>query len=208
MTQKELQVKGVPMGGIQVGHRSLFTTRELTTVGMLAGITMLLGITGYGFVPLPYMKATILHLPVIIGAIIAGPRAGMVVGLLFGLFSMFQAVTSPVLLSFAFINPLISILPRVLLGVIAYLLYRFVPAKESIKIGVSAVITSLCHTMMVMGGIYLLYAKDFALARDIPVESVFNMVLGICIANGIPEAIVSGLIVVPIVLVLKKVRKK
>lgn len=208
MIQKEFQVKPMAMEAIRDGHRPLFTTRELTTVGMLAGITMLLGLTGYGFIPLPYMKATILHVPVIIGAVIAGPRAGIVVGLLFGLFSMFQAITAPVLLSFAFINPLISILPRMLLGLIAYGLYRGVPGKESIKIGVSAVVTSLCHTVMVMGGIYLLYAKDFALARNIPVDSVFNMVLGICIANGIPEAIVSGLIVVPIVLVLKKVRRK
>mgnify|MGYP000314422923 FL=1 len=110
--QKEMGVKAP--GGVR--KRALLTTRELTIVGMLSGITMLLGLTGYGFIPLPLMKATILHVPVIIGALVAGPRVGVMVGFIFGCFSIFQAITTPVVLSFAFLNPLISVVPRVLIG--------------------------------------------------------------------------------------------
>ena len=194
-----------------VRRTSLFTTRELTIVGMLTGITMLLGLTGYGFIPLPMMKATILHVPVIIGALIAGPRVGAMTGFLFGCFSIFQAITAPVILSFAFLNPLISVVPRILIGVGAYYIYKAlsqVITKESISLAIAALAGSMINTIGVMGGIYLLYAKEFAEIRDIPLDNVINIILGICAVNGIPEAIVSAIITVPVVIVLKKTFKK
>lgn len=202
--QKELGIKatGTPV------RRSLFTTRELTIVGMLSGITMLLGLTGYGFIPLPMMKATILHVPVIIGALVAGPRVGAMVGFMFGCFSLFQAITAPVILSFAFLNPLISILPRILIGVGAYYVYIALDkalGKQTVSMAIAALAGSMINTIGVMGGIYLLYAKDFAIARDIPLDNVVNIIIGICTFNGVPEAIVSAIITVPVVMVLKKV---
>jgi len=205
--QKELGIKSTAAPV----RRPLFTTRELTIVGMLSGITMLLGLTGYGFVPLPMMKATILHVPVIIGALVAGPRVGAMVGFMFGCFSIFQAITSPVILSFAFLNPVISILPRILIGVGAYYIYHFLSkiiAKQSVSMAIAALAGSMINTIGVMGGIYAIYARDFAAARDIPLDNVVNIILGICTVNGIPEAIVSAVITVPVVLVLKKVIHK
>lgn len=202
--QKELSASPAVM------RRPMFTTLELTIVGMLTGITMLLGLTGYGFIPLPMMKATILHVPVIIGALAAGPRVGAMVGFLFGCFSIFQAITSPVLLSFAFLNPLISVLPRVLIGIGAYYIYKAlsqVISRKAIAVGIAAFAGSMINTIGVMGGIYIIYAKDFAVARNIPLDNVVNIILGICAANGIPEAIVSAAITIPVVLVLKKVVK-
>lgn len=202
---KELDASAVGQG------RTLFTTRELTIVGMLAGITVLLGVTGYGFIPLPMMKATILHVPVIIGALLAGPRVGAAVGFLFGCFSIFQAITSPVVLSFAFFNPLISILPRVLIAVGAYYLYiglRKVIRKDTFCLAVAAFAGSAINTIGVMGGIYILYARHFAEIRHIPVHHVADLILGICAMNGIPEAIVSALITVPIVTVLHHTLQK
>ena len=202
--QKELSASPAVM------RRPMFTTRELTIVGMLTGITMLLGLTGYGFIPLPMMKATILHVPVIIGALAAGPRVGAMVGFLFGCLCIFQAISSPVLLSFAFLNPLISVLPRVLIGIWAYYIYKAlsqVISRKAIAVGIAAFAGSMINTIGVMGGIYIIYAKDFAVARNIPLDNVVNIILGICAANGIPEAIVSAAITIPVVLVLKKVVK-
>ena len=190
--------------------RSLLTTRELTIVGMLSGITMLLGLTGYGFIPLPLMKATILHVPVIIGALVAGPRVGIMVGFIFGCFSIFQAITTPVVLSFAFLNPLISVVPRVLIGIGTYYVYKAVSSavhKELFSLGVAGFAGSLINTIGVMGGIYLLYAKEFAELRNIPLDNVVNIILGVCIFNGLPEAIVSAIITIPAVNALKKVVK-
>lgn len=78
--------------------KGFMTIRELTVSGLLAGITIFLGLTGYGFIPLLFMHATILHIPTIIGAVVAGPKVGMVVGFLFGLFSFIQTLRGPSLL--------------------------------------------------------------------------------------------------------------
>lgn len=195
----------------QPNRRPLFTTQELTIVGMLSGITILLGLTGYGFIPLPMMKATILHVPVIIGALVAGPRVGFMVGLIFGCFSIFQAITSPVLLSFALMNPVISVIPRVLIGVGSYYLYQALAKtlrRETISLAAAGFVGSAINTIGVMGGIYLLYAKEFAAAREIPLDNVINIIVGVCAFNGIPEAVVSAIITVPVVIVLKRALKK
>ncbi len=188
--------------------RTLFRTRQLTIVGMLSSITVILGLTGYGFVPLPMAKATIMHIPVIIGAVLEGPAVGVMVGLLFGLFSIFQNMIAPNILSFAFLNPLVSVLPRVLIGLTAYYCYKLVPVKnEALKIGVGAALGSLTNTIGVLGMIYVLYAADFAAARGIDPATVFAVVSGIAVTNGLPEAIISAIITVPVVIMVKKARR-
>lgn len=188
--------------------RTLFRTRQLTIVGMLSAITVILGLTGYGFVPLPMAKATIMHIPVIIGAVLEGPAVGVMVGLLFGLFSIFQNMIAPNILSFAFLNPLVSVLPRVLIGLTAYYCYKLVPVKnEALKIGVGAALGSLTNTIGVLGMIYVLYAADFAAARGIDPATVFAVVSGIAVTNGLPEAIISAIITVPVIIMVKKARR-
>lgn len=185
----------------------LLGTRQLTVVGMLASISIVLGLTGYGFIPLPTAKATVMHIPVVIGAILEGPMVGLLIGLLFGLFSLFQNMVAPNILSFAFLNPLVSVLPRVMIGVVAYYAYRIPVKNESLKIGLGAALGSLTNTIGVMGMIYILYAADFAAARNISPDAVLKVVYGVALTNGLPEAIISALITVPVVMVIRKARK-
>lgn len=99
--------------------------RKLTIIGILGAISVILGMTPLGFIPVGPTRATIMHIPVLIGAIMEGPIVGGFVGLIFGLFSIFQAITAPTPVSFAFLNPLVSIVPRVLIGITTYYIYNF-----------------------------------------------------------------------------------
>lgn len=99
------------------------STKRLAIIGMLGGISAILGLTPIGFIPIGPANATIMHIPVIIGAIIEGPVVGALVGLIFGIFSIIRAITAPTILSPLFYNPLVSILPRVLIGIMAYYSY-------------------------------------------------------------------------------------
>jgi len=189
----------------RVYGQSKMKVRQMAIVGMLASICIILGLTGYGFIPLPTAKATIMHIPVIIGAILEGPAVGMLIGLIFGLFSIIQNMAAPNILSFAFINPLVSVLPRVLIGLTAYYCYKLAAAKrEVLGIGIGAAIGSLTNTIGVLSMIYLLYAADFAVARGINPDTVFNVIFGIAVMNGIPEAVISVLITVPVVLAIRR----
>ena len=60
-------------------------TRYLATLAMLCGVLLVMGMTGIGFIPLPVIKATTMHIPVILGAILLGPSAGAVLGGVFHL---------------------------------------------------------------------------------------------------------------------------
>lgn len=182
--------------------------RKLVIIGMLSGICMVLGLTGYGFIQLPTTKATILHLPVIIGAILEGPIVGMAIGLIFGLFSIFQNLAAPTLLSFAFINPLVSVLPRILIAIMAYLTYRaFAKKSETLGVGMGALIGSLTNTVGVLGMLYFLYAAEYAAAKSLDPDVVLSVIVGVATMNGIPEAIVSVLLIVPLVAAVRRMKR-
>jgi uncharacterized membrane protein len=191
----------------KVKSEKRFGTRKLTIVGMLSAISVVLGLTGYGFIPLPFAKATIMHIPVIIGAIIEGPIVGLLIGLIFGVFSILQNIMAPNILSFALINPLVSVLPRIFIGLTSYYVYKLVKGKEGIRIIIATIIGSLTNTLGVLTMIYVLYAARYAQAKGISVSVAAKAIYGIALINGVPEALIAVIISVPVILAVKKIRK-
>ena len=184
--------------------------RQMTMIGMLSVISIFLGITGLGFIPLPTMRATIMHVPVIIGAIIEGPVVGALVGLVFGLFSMYQNFTAPGPTSFIFWNPIIAIIPRVLVGIVAYYVYRTLYnkiKKESISIAIASLLASFTNTAGVLSLAYLFYLEKYSAALGINPDTAAVAIAGIGITSGIPEAIVSSVICVPVIIAISKIKK-
>lgn len=199
-------------------RKSQQNVRKMVVIAMLSGICLFLGLTGLGFIPLPLFKLTILHLPVIIGAIIEGPIVGGSIGLIFGLFSIYQNITAPTPMSPFFYNPLVSVLPRILIGVISYYVYKIIRAKvKNIKasISIAAICGSLINTIGVLGIIYLIYFKDYATVlmergtiSTNSMSAVTTALLTVIGTNGLAEAILSALIVSPIVIAIFKMQKK
>ena len=191
-------------------------TKRLVTISLLSGISFVLGFTPLGFIPIPPANATTMHIPVIIGAILEGPIAGMVIGLIFGVSSIIQALLRPNILSFAFVNPLVSVLPRILIGLVSYYSYRLVfelfssnkekvsKWRDSVSIGVSAALGTLTNTAGVLGMMYLLFADRIATAMGVAREAVGGVVLAIGLTNGIPEIIIAILITVGVIRAVKK----
>ena len=54
---------------------------------------------------------------------------------------------------------------------------------------------------------FLLFAKGYATAKDIPVDTVGKVIATVGFTNGIPEIIVAVIITVGVIIALKKVRK-
>lgn len=186
-------------------------TRRLVIIGALGGISVFLGISGLGLIRLPIFSLTIMHIPVIIGALLEGPIVGISVGLIFGLFSMYQNITAPGLTSFIFWNPIVALIPRILIGIVAY--YSFKLLKNKIKsiglsAGIAAILGTLTNTIGVLGLTYILYLDKYAQAREISRDAVAGTLLTVGLTNGIPESIVSALITIPIVVTMLKVKRK
>lgn len=192
-------------------NRKKKDTRYMATLAMFCGILLVMGATGIGFIPLPVIKATTMHIPVILGAILLGPAAGAVLGGVFGLCSIWANTTSPGLLAFAF-SPFMTTegLPgvlkslwialgcRILLGVIAGWLWKAlkrVLEQDYLALPVTAAVATICHTILVMGSIYLLLAQQYAQAKNVAITAVFGLVMGTVSASGIPEAIIAAVLV-------------
>lgn len=189
---------------------SISKTRRLVLIGALGGISIFLGISGLGLIRLPIFSLTIMHIPVIIGAILEGPVVGIAVGLIFGLFSMYQNITAPGLTSFIFWNPIIALIPRILIGIVAY--YSFKLLKSKIKstgvcAGIASILATLTNTIGVLGLTYILYLDKYAQAREISRDAVAGTLFTVGLTNGIPEAIVSALITIPIVVTMLKMKR-
>lgn len=193
---------------LSVTHGAKLSTKQLAVVGMLSGVSMVLGMTPLGFIPLPFMNATIMHVPVIIGAILQGPIVGALVGLIFGIFSMIRAFSNPSLTAFLFMNPIIAVLPRILIGVGSYYIYKIIKLKTvNIRIGIASVIGSLINTVGVLGLGYLLYGERLAEVMKISKTAVGITFLTTASTNGVAEAIISALITIPVIMALRKVIK-
>ena len=79
----------------------------MVSVALMSAIVIVLANTPLGMIQLPIVKATTVHIPVIIGAILLGPLAGGILGFVFGACSLVSNTVAPTLLSFAF-SPFLS----------------------------------------------------------------------------------------------------
>lgn len=196
-------------------------TRYLTSVALMAAIVILLANTPLGMIQLPIIKATTVHIPVIVGAILLGPLAGAVLGGVFGVCSLISNTMAPTLLSFAF-SPFMSMMGfpgaikavwisigcRIMIGVIAgwfWILMKKLKVNHLIALPVTGFIGSMVNTVFVMGSIYVLLAREYAQVKNVGVEAVLGLVMGTVTASGIPEAIAAAVLVAVIGKVLLKV---
>jgi uncharacterized membrane protein len=96
------------------------STREIVIAGVIGGVALFLGATRLGFIPVPVPfigNATIMHIPAIVGGALEGPVVGLLTGAIFGIFSFLYADV-PI-----FKDPIIAILPRLLIGVVAWAVF-------------------------------------------------------------------------------------
>ncbi len=96
------------------------STRHITITAALGAVAMILGsVPGLGFVPAPTPagSATTMHIPAIIAGVLEGPVVGGFVGAIFGFWSLWRS-TTPI-----FKNPIVAFGPRILIGVVAALVF-------------------------------------------------------------------------------------
>ena len=202
-------------------------TQKLVIMAMFTAIILLLAFTPIGFIQLPFIKATIIHIPVIIGAIILGPKYGAMLGFLFGMTSLINNTMAPALSSFAFspfiplpdtgrgspLALLVCFIPRILVGIIPWFVYTGLQKAtaqryRAVCLAISGIVGSLTNTLLVMHLIFFFFRGAYADVRSIAVDAVYTVILGIIVANGIPEAIVAGIFTVAIGSVIYVVLKK
>lgn len=203
--------------------------RDFVLLALFTAIVFVLGLTPLGMVPLGLIKATTLHIPVIIGCLLLGPRYGAVLGFMFGLVSFLSNTMSPAVLSFAFtpliplpgtpngspLSLIICFVPRILVGVVPWFVYRGLQKlmKESsrgevLSMAIAGASGAILNTGLVMSLIYFLFRDAYASVNGIPVEAVAGVVLGVVGTNGVAETALAAVLTPAIGKILLSLKRR
>lgn len=203
-------------------------TFDIVLTAFFLGIMILMSVVPFlGFIPIGPLNATILHVPVIIGSVILGPLLGAFLGTSFGVMSVINATTRPSALSFVF-SPfipiigtshgswkalLVALVPRILVGIVPYYVYkfgqRFFKGKtNSIALFLAGIAGGLTNTLLVMNLIYFLFKDSYGQIIKKGADQVYGAILAVIATQGVPEAIVAGILTAAVASILLRLRKQ
>ena len=148
-------------------------------------------------------------------------------GLVFGVTSLVKATITPGVTSFVFSpfvtiggysgnmwSAVIAIVPRVCIGIVAYYVYKLImkvahgiKGSQTVALWVAGIAGAMTNTLLVMNGIYIFFGQSYAAASNKAVEHIYDVILGIILGFGVPEAIVAGILTTAITKVLLKIMK-
>ena len=213
---------------------SRYSTMSMVQVAIFGAIICIMAFTPFlGYIPLGFTRATIIHIPVIIASLLMGPKKGGVLGFLFGLTSFINNTINPTATSFVFTpfyslgdvsggigSVIICFIPRILVGIVPYFVYKLVlrlSSETTKKRGVSniglvlaGISGALVNTLLVMNLIYIFFGDAYIKASEKAVSLGYMVILSIIGINGVPEAIIAGILTLCIgkVLLKKNVRER
>ena len=189
----------------------------LAQLGMMSALIIAMTFVPYlGYINYGALSITLIHIPVIIGACVMGTKGGAILGTVWGVSCIIKAVLAPPspLEGIIFKNPIVALIPRIIAGAVAGLVFTLVAKKDKkkhIASGLGAVCGCLCNTVFVMGSIYLLYGEKYG--TELGIASVnfgglTNYILAAFGINAVVEIIVAIVIAIPVSLALRKVKTK
>lgn len=194
-----------------------FNTRYLVQLALLIALEIIFASTPLGYIPLGFMDITIMHIPVLVGAVALGPAAGGILGTVFGLTSLAVATMRPtigtwpfnVAVTGSFSSIVIAMVPRILLGILAAYVYkgltRWTGFSQRISAGIAAAVGSICNTVLVLGGMYVLLGERYAAEMGMAKTGLLAMIGTIITTNGVTEAIAAVLVCVALVKPLRRI---
>jgi len=184
-------------------------TRQMTILAMFIAIVAVLGLVPnglggtLGFIKIsPTLEATIIHIPVLIGAALLGRKFGIYLGLAFGVISNIAAFIygSPL-----FFYPWVAILPRLVFGLLIFDVTKFfvkVTKNKLLGTSISFFVLTFIHTIMVLTMMFTSYSMVFGTgvwSEDIVSYFAVLILFNVPIASVIEmfaAAFIGGIIVV------------
>src|ERR671921_2236657 len=185
----------VNSGGDRGGSLLDLSTREIVIAGVIGGVALFLGATRLGFIPVPIPfigNATIMHIPAIVGGALEGPVVGLLGGAVFGIFSFLYAEVP------LFKDPIVAIVPRLLIGVVAWAVFvslrRWSIDLASVAAGL---LGSLTNSVGVLGlGLILPLGPQSYLTPALVVASIPQVIAEAVLAAVVTVVLVRGVLLI------------
>ena len=190
--------------------KQTINTKRLTMMAIATAILLIQNFVPFlGNLPLPPLNPTIIHITVIVFTFLLGTRDGMIIGAIWGIIRMIRAFAMPAspLDPLIWTNPMIAVLPRLLIGLTVGVTYQWLQKKwpSTHNLRISAFLGSLTNTVFVMLFIYVFFTEDIAYLMNIQMDNIVYGLLAIVVTSGIPEAIIAAIIATIVVKPLKKI---
>jgi len=172
---------------------------HISVLAVLMAIIIIQNVVPFlGYIPWAGLSITTIHITVIIAAVILGPRDGALVGGVWGMIDWIRAFVAPTspLAPMVFTNPLVSVLPRILIGVVAGWVFIWFNRRRKTELGLTlaGIAGSLTNTILVLGLIGTLYRHQAAGFYQVDLSKLMPYLLTIVGTNGVPEAILAGVL--------------
>lgn len=194
------------------------TTHEIVS-GMtldavfIAIILLMTFVPSLGYIPVtPFVSLTLLHVPVLLGAALGGWKKGLMLGLIFGISSYMQALSSAGF-NALFAYPWVAIPPRVLFGLCAGIVFSLLGKASKKKafglyLALACALLTMLHTGLVFLDLYVFYPDTitglFSSSNPVAVGTTLTFTL-VILLGMLGEMAVAAIIVPPLRMVAYKV---
>ena len=172
---------------------SNISTKLVTKIGIYSALLIIFSLSPIGFITIGPVRLTTIHIPIIIIALIERPIVSFFVGMIFGLFSFAQHLSGISTLSFMFINPMVSVVPRALIGPGAYCVYNKTNNEipNYLRLTLASIAGTMINTFGVLFSAYIFTGNQiYNVLKVNPAKFLF----GISISNGLPEVILCSIV--------------
>ena len=181
----------------------------LIELALLVGILLMMNITGLAMIPLPGQYASIMTVPVAVGAMMLGPLAGGVLGGVMGCISFYTAIktgfstlflagyTGGMVVVLSFVN---TIIPRILMGVCVGWVYRAASRLDrgnTVSYYIGGIAAPLLNTLFYMTVLVLIFLNaptlQALLGEELMAKFQDNILLFVAAYVGIQALIEAAL---------------
>ena len=195
--------------------------RWMTQLSLLVAILLVMNyIPLLGYVQFGPISASLLTVPVAIGAMTMGPLAGAILGGVFGATSFIQMVEgkSQMGTQLFSVNPfgafVVSFVARVLMGLCAALIFnalrKAMPKKEKLCCVIGAICTPVLNTVFFMGFLVLFfYNCDYVqnVAQTLDATNVFMFIVYLVGVQAVIEWLICGVVASAVTVPVRKYLK-
>ena len=176
-------------------------TFQIAVTAGLSALIIIMGLTPIGFIPwFSGASITIIQIPVVLCSMLCGWIPGLISGLIFGIFSLIKATKSTGFFDPFFVNPLISFLPRALMGLCTGLIFlgfsRIPKFPKIVNYVLTGFIGSFLNTVFVLTALWIAKAVDF------------KVLLTVVVSNGLLEGAASAIICTAVMSLMMIPKKK
>jgi len=177
----------------------------LAQISILSALILLMTfVPQLGYINYGLMAVTLIHIPVIVGGGLTGPYGGLILGIVWGVSCWANAMMTGTLAVLWFMNPLISVLPRVIVGLLSGVLFNLF-GRITQKMPLRCVLTAVCATL---SNTILVFAAILIFGSPIPeFGDTINVLFTAALAINVPVEIISAcLITAGVVTAVKKAK--